>query len=171
MVPDHVDHASHARTLADAFEAHHAMLHRRLIAWTHDDATADDLVQDAFARLLFQICAEREPDNVGGWLHRAAIDLAASRARHEEVERRYAPALQRTDIVESSETAVEGAEQVRRLRAAVRGLPAQDRVLILLAANGARGPQLAARIGRSEPAARTALCRACGRLRLALATA
>src|SRR5262249_49650771 len=135
------------------------------------DESADDLAQDAFARLLREVCAGRQPDNVPGWLHRTAMNLATSSARHADVERRYAPALARDETIASPEHAAEEAERLRLLRAAVGQLPDQDRALIVLAANGATGAELAARFGRSEPAARTALCRARGRLRSFLACA
>jgi DNA-directed RNA polymerase specialized sigma24 family protein len=44
-----------------------------------------------------------------------------------------------------------------------------DRTAMLLAAQGYRGEEIAERIGRSELATRTLLCRARGRLRVRLA--
>jgi RNA polymerase sigma-70 factor (ECF subfamily) len=154
-----------------AFEAHRAMVFRRVLIATHDEALADDVVQDAFASLLVEVQGGRMPENVGGWLHRVAMNAVVSRARHAEVERRYQPALVRSDITDSPERAVEAREQARQIRQALSALPLIDRTAILLAANGASGAEIAGRLGRTELAARTLLCRARARLRRDLALA
>ena len=51
-----------------AYTEHHGALRRRLTAVTRDPATAEDIVQEAFLRLVIEIRAVGVPDNVGGWL-------------------------------------------------------------------------------------------------------
>jgi RNA polymerase sigma-70 factor (ECF subfamily) len=157
--------------VAAAFETHREMVFRRALAVTHNDAAADDIVQDAFARLLIEVRDGRLPANIGGWLHRVAMNAVISRARHENVERRYEPALVRPQAPTSPEEAAEQREQARALGDALSALPIVDRTAILLAANGASSAEIARRLGRTELAARTVLCRARARLRRDLAPA
>jgi RNA polymerase sigma factor (sigma-70 family) len=164
------DGFGHGRLVQAAFEAHRQMLFGRVLARTRDPAIAEDVVQDAFTRLLGELGAGRPPDNIAGWLHRVAINLVLSRARHAEVERRSQPALAAGQTADSPEAVVEGRERAREIESALTRLPASDRALILLAAAGASGSELAGRMGRTEPAARTALCRARARLRRSLVT-
>ena len=164
-------HPEHERFVRTAFEAHRQMLIGRSWAATRDAAVADDVVQDAFTRLLHEACNGQAPVNAGAWLHRVAMNLIASRARRAEVDRRYLPALARALVAESAEAAVERREQARTIARALNELPPSDRALILLAAGGATGAQIASWLGRTELAARTALCRARARLRQNLALA
>ncbi len=155
----------------DAYETDRDMVFRRVVGATRDEAVADDIVQDVFARLLIEVRAGRAPDNLGGWLHRAAMNAVISRARHAEVERRYQPALLGPETTDSPEHAAEQREDARRMQTALSALPSTDRAAILLAANGASGAEIARRLGRTELAARTLLCRARARLRRDLAMA
>ena len=59
-------------------------------------------------------------------------------------------------------------EEQRRIRGALDGLRDHDRQVVLLAASGLSGSELADRMGRSDSATRTLLCRARGRLRALL---
>ena len=164
-------HLDHEGLVQAAFERHRQMVFGRALAATHDPAVADDVVQDAFARLLSEVCAGRRPDNVPGWLYQVAMNLVMSRARHAEVERRFQPALIRRQEGPSPEATVEAREHAREIERALTALPDPDRAVILLAAAGATGSELGRSLGRSELAARTALCRARARLRHELAMA
>jgi RNA polymerase sigma-70 factor (ECF subfamily) len=159
------------RVVGEAYLEHRDMLYRRMLAATHDPDRADDLVQDAFERLVAEARAGRMPDNAGGWLARVALNLLVSEARHADVERRYEPSLARPATPASPAETVEGREGARHLQVALAALPATDRETILLAANGAGSAELAERLGRTRLAARTLLCRARARLRRELALA
>jgi RNA polymerase sigma-70 factor (ECF subfamily) len=154
-----------------AFETHREMVYRRALTVTHNEAAAEDVVQDTFARLLIEVRGGRLPENMGGWLHRVATNAVISRARHENVERRYEPALIRPRVPASPEEAVEQREHARALGDALSALPVVDRTAILLAANGASSADIARHLGRTELAARSVLCRARARLRRDLAPA
>ena len=135
---------------------------------TGDSAVAEDVVQEAFTRLWVEVQAGRAPDNVAAWLHRVVANLAASRGRRIQVAVRHADRIATTRTSVSAETLVLDAELRRAVGEALRTLPPVDRRAVLLAAHGYRGPEIATRIGRTEAATRTLLCRARSRLRARL---
>ena len=163
--------ASDDRAIAAAYVAHASQLRGRFLRRTRDEARADDLVQDAFARLVVQSRAGLMPDNVGGWLYRVGMNLLASEARHRAVAQRKAAYLATDDLDPSPEGAAECHELEGRLRSALAAMAPIDRTAIMLAAGGRTGGDIARRLGRSECATRTLLCRARSKLRSTLATA
>jgi len=56
---------------------------------TGDRALAEDLVQDAFARLIGRLRHLREPNAFWAYLRRTIVNLATSHFRHRRVERAY----------------------------------------------------------------------------------
>lgn len=158
-------------TIAAAYVALASQLRGRFLRRTRDAARADDLVQDAFARLVVQSQAGLMPDNVGGWLYRVGMNLLASEARHLAVAQRKAAYLATSDLDPSPEVAAECHELLGRLRSALAAMPPIDRTAIMLAAGGKTGGDIARRLGRSECATRTLLCRARSKLRASLVTA
>jgi RNA polymerase sigma-70 factor (sigma-E family) len=56
---------------------------------TGDRALAEDLVQDAFVRLVGRLRHLREPDAFWTYLRRTIVNLATSHFRHRKVERTY----------------------------------------------------------------------------------
>jgi RNA polymerase sigma-70 factor (ECF subfamily) len=135
-------------------------LERRLTAIMHDGAAAEDLTQDAFLRLHVEVAAGRAPDDVHAWLHRVAANLAMSRCRHRRVADRCAPRLLACGSAASVEEIAVGRDEDARVAAALVQLRSCEREILVLAAAGLRGPEIAGRIGRSELATRTLLCRA-----------
>ncbi len=98
-----------------------------------------------------------------------SANLVASGARHAAVARRYAEkeAARPRSPVPSVEETVEDRERRAALGVALATLARADCEAIVLAAAGVPGARIATHLGRTEPAARTLLCRARGRLRLA----
>jgi RNA polymerase sigma-70 factor (ECF subfamily) len=148
-----------------AYEMHAGTLYRRLLRSTRDAGIAEDLVQDAFLRLEIEVRAGRTPDNVGAWLQRVANNLATSRARRVAVADRKLTELARPGTEPSPETAALEAEDARALRTALDELGPIDRRALVLAAHGYRGPEIARRLGRTQGATRTLLCRARAKMR------
>jgi len=144
---------------------------RNLTAFTRDAAEAEDLAHEAFVRLAIEVAAGRNPDNVGAWLHRVARNLATSRGRHATVVERRKTDLVSRDTAPSPEAATLEAEENRALHAALAMLAVTDREVLVLAAHGYRGPEIARRIGRTEGATRTLLCRARSKVRTQLVSA
>ena len=56
---------------------------------TGDRALAEDLVQDAFARLVGRLRHLRDPNAFGAYLRRTIVNLSASHFRHRRVERAF----------------------------------------------------------------------------------
>jgi RNA polymerase sigma-70 factor (sigma-E family) len=75
--------------LADLYIAHAPEGTRLAFLLTGDWALAEDLVQDAFARLVGRLRHLRDPGAFGAYLRRTIVNLATSHFRHRRVERAY----------------------------------------------------------------------------------
>ena len=74
--------------LADLYVAHAPEAVRLAFLLTGDAGLAEDLVQDAFARLVGRLRHLRDPTAFGAYLRRTVVNLATSHFRHRRVERR-----------------------------------------------------------------------------------
>lgn len=155
----------------EAWVEHHGSLFGHLLSRTRDPEVAEDLAQEAFLRLTREVRAGRTPDNIGGWLHRVGTNLIVSRARHTKVVDRFAPALLERDVEDSPEDEVLRRERDRLIHSALDDLSANDRRVIVMAAEGYAGPEIAQVLARTQAATRTLLCRARGKLRMRLTLA
>lgn len=73
----------------DALYRAHAPAARRLaFVLTRDESVADDLVQDAFVRVLGRFRGDRSPESFAAYLRTTVVNLARSRARRRGRERR-----------------------------------------------------------------------------------
>jgi RNA polymerase sigma factor (sigma-70 family) len=153
----------------NAWDRHHAEVFAFLIDATRDPSTAEDLLQEAFARLLREARAGRMPEQVRPWLYRVASNLVVSRARRVLSARRWFERIgvpQHRDVAPSTpEGRVLGREAFEDLDAVLQHLPRDARTALLLAAEGFSGHEIAEAIGRSDTATRTLLCRARVRVR------
>lgn len=154
-----------ADAIGALYDAHQRDLYGFVRSALDDPGLADDFVQESFLRLLREIRAGRLPDNPGGWLYRVCANLIISDARRRGVTRRGRLALRRRDAASSAEDETLRREERLELADALRRLPAEGRLALLLAAQGLGGREIAAALGRTESAARTILCRARRRLR------
>lgn len=144
-----------------AFAAHEGELFSYALRATRDREVAADLVQDVFLRLVAELRAGRVPRAIRPWLYRVLTNLIVSRGRHGSVIDRWLRSLRRPEAeAPPPERAVVADETRRSLQAAIAQLAPDARVVILLAARGFRGPEIAEQIGRSQAATRTLLCRA-----------
>ncbi|MCI0347781.1 MAG: hypothetical protein L0221_20475, partial [Chloroflexi bacterium] len=78
---------------------------------------------------------------------------------------RRAGDLPQPSLVSSPEVDAVAAEEAAAVRTAVTELEGDDRDAVILAAHGFRGPEIAERIGRTNGATRTLLCRARAKVR------
>ena len=161
--------ATSAISFATAYDEHGDALRRHLVRYTGDAASAEDLVHEAFARLLSEAAAGRPPEHLRAWLFRVAVNLATSRARRLGVASRRASELVRREVAPSPEDELLEREAARDLNGRLAHLPEHVRAALVLAAHGYSGAEIARRIGRSELATRSILCRTRGRLRAGLA--
>ncbi len=142
------------------YEQHHAELYRAAMRACRDSEAAEDLVQEAFLRLVVEIGRDRTPDNVRAWLHRVIANLAVSAGRRAAVSQKFAPALVNRDEPATPEAIALDEERRSDLASALDALPAGARTALLLAAQGFSGTEIAAAIGRTDCATRTLMCRA-----------
>jgi RNA polymerase sigma-70 factor (ECF subfamily) len=159
----------------DAYDSFHDELFAFLVDSTRERATAEDLLQDAYLRLLREARAGRMPEQPRAWLYRVSANLAVSRGRRLLSARRW---FQRTGIAEHRAAIAESPEGklVRResfadLDRVLAEVGADARTAMLLSAEGFSGREIAAALGRSEAATRTLLCRTRVRVRRDLAGA
>lgn len=85
MAGEGVEHGS----LAELYVAHAPDGIRLAFLLTGDRALAEDLVQDAFARLIGRLRHLRDPNAFDAYLRRTIVNLATSHFRHRRVERAY----------------------------------------------------------------------------------
>jgi RNA polymerase sigma factor (sigma-70 family) len=132
----------------------------------------EDVVHEAFVRLIRETSAGREPTLVRAWLYRVVHNLAVS-----ELRRRSAPwepgvvagrAL--GGSARSAEAEHEASSLSPEVQEALDTLSRAGRTSIVMAADGYSGREIAAAIGRSELATRVLLCRTRHILRAMLAS-
>jgi len=142
------------------YEQHHAELYRSAVRACRDPGTAEDLVQEAFLRLMLEMGKNRTPDNIRAWLHRVIANLAVSLGRRASVSQRFAGSLGSHDEPPTPEAIAIDDELRAELASALQALPDRARTALLLAASGYSGAEIAAAIGRTDCATRTLMCRA-----------
>ena len=151
-----------------AYIEHYPALRRRLTALAHDPATAEDIAQEAFVRLMVAVRAGDVPENIGGWLWRVAHNLIVSRGRRMAVADRRRAELIPESHGASPETLAIRAEAEREVLDALDELDATGRTAVTMAAWGVTCREIARTIGRTDSATRTLLCRARARVRAAV---
>ena len=161
--------AAYRAALVAAWTAHHAELFAFLARTTRSPEVAEDLLQEAFLRLTTEIRAGRAPDNTRAWLYRVGANLAVSRGRRLSAAVRGIARLRTTSAPPTTTLTPEASYLARegrhRLLAALDDLGPDARAALLLSSEGFTGAEIAAAIGRSEPATRTLLCRTRVRVR------
>ena len=157
--------AAVANPPARVYDEHAPALRAYLTRLTRDAAAAEGLAHEAFVRLLVETADGRPPVHARAWLFRVAANLAASRGRRHGVAVRRASELVPRGVVPSPEEELLDREAARALHGSIAHLPADVRMALLLTAHGYSGAEVAERIGRTELATRSLLCRYRGRLR------
>lgn len=148
-----------------AYADHGEALRGYLAGRTRDRAEAEDLVHETFVRLLTELSTGRSPGHLRAWLFRVGNNLATSRARHQGVVRRRSVELVRREVVPSPEDELLERESAGVLTGRLAHLPEHVRTALVLSAHGYTGAEIARRIGRTELATRSLLCRHRARLR------
>jgi RNA polymerase sigma-70 factor (ECF subfamily) len=158
--------------VADAYHAYAAELGAYVARSFGGRVTPEDIVHEAFARLVRDVAAGRAPVFVRPWLYRVAHNLAIDELRRParfepEPGEERAPAAWSP----SAEVEAETWSLSPELRQALASLPRAGRTTIVMAADGYTGREIAAAVGRSELATRALLCRTRRMLRCLLAGA
>ena len=154
--------------LLAAYEAHARDLNAFARSLVREREAAEDVVAEAYARLVREAHAGRMPDDVRAWLYRVVSNLVMSRGRRRSVAQRFLGQLLDRRTAESPEARHLRLDVDPALRDAVLALPPDARVALVMAARGASGADIAQAIGRSEAATRTLLTRARQRVRARL---
>ena len=146
--------------VAAAYDAHQRELFSFALRSSRDREIAEDLVHEAFMRLIVEIEAGRDPDNVRAWLYRVTANLNVSRARRNAVAQRQAGGLVELGTATGPEPLFLEHERWSDLEAALAELSEDARTALLMAANGFSGMEIAEAIGRTSMATRAMMCRA-----------
>ncbi len=157
------------RIVVAAFESHAERLTSFAIAAVRDRDAADDVVAEAYLRLVREVQAGRVPDNIGAWLYRVCSNLILSRGRRIAVARRAMGRLLERGEADAPETHVLRRDFNERTVAALNELPMDARIALLMAAEGHDMASIGLAIGRTPSATRTFVCRMRLRLRDRLA--
>ena len=135
-----------------AYDANERDLFTFALGVTRDGAAAEDIVQEAFLRLVRESRSGRFPDNARAWLYRVVVNLARTRARRRVVADRWRGLFANRDVARSPEDDIVGREGAAILAAVVASLPTDARMAFLLATEGHSGQEVASLLGRSEGA-------------------
>jgi RNA polymerase sigma-70 factor, ECF subfamily len=152
-------------TIMAAYDMHSRDLLAFARALVRDPEAAEDLVGDAFVRLINEIRAGRAPIEVRPWLYRVVANLVVSRGRRLRTAQRFLWRLVERRVEDSPEQNLTSSEIRADLLAALAGLSTDGRVAIVMASRGSTGQEIAEALGKSETATRTILYRARIRLR------
>ena len=145
--------------VAGAYDRYQRELYSFALRASHDTQTAEDLVHEAFIRLIVEVEAGRLPLNIRAWLYRVVANLLVSRGRHETVVQRQLGAIVDRSEPTGPEVAYLVHERDTDLGIALGELGEDARTALLMAANGFNGMEIAEAIGRSGNATRTLMCR------------
>jgi RNA polymerase sigma-70 factor, ECF subfamily len=164
--------ASAEAWLTAAYERHAGELRAYVLARFGGQVAAEDVAQEAFARLVREVTGGRTPDCVRAWLYRVAHNLAVDELRrplHAESDREVDDERAPAGWTASAEADSDAFDIGPDLGAALGSLSRAARTSILMAADGYSGREIAGAVGRSELATRALLCRTRRTLREALA--
>lgn len=161
------EHATAEVDVAALVEAHGAVMFRVAHSVLRSRAEAEDVVQDAFLRVLERQRGLHEIREMRVWLVRIAWNLALDRRRRirpEQMDAEFAEALAARCV--PADEAMEEAQRMKAVLREMERLPKKEREVLLLAAVDELGTaEMAHVVGRSESAVRALLFRARTRLR------
>ena len=165
MVPDWArpaageDGADQAVTL---FDAHAASLYRFARVLVHTPEDAEDVVQTSFVRLLHHLKTGGDRSNLRAWLFAVAANLCRDQLRRR---RRWLPWLLEDDLRAAAPPDPDAEDAGEVFVRVMRRLPARDRMLLALRAQGLSYRQIAAAAGIRETSVGRLLARAVERWR------
>ena len=146
--------------VAATYDAHRGDLFSFARALVRDPDAANDLVAEAFLRLIRETRRDRAPDDPRAWLYRVVANLSLSRGRRLRTAQRFVRQLVDRRVAEPADAPVLRRELPADLERALLELNADARVAVVMAARGCSGREIALALGRSETSTRTLLHRA-----------
>ena len=145
--------------VAGTYDRHQRELFTFALRACHEHTAAEDIVQEAFTRLIVEVEAGRTPHNIRAWLYRVVANLVVSRGRRTSVAQRHLGALASDETDTGPEPVYLDHERHADIETALGELEADARTALLMAASGFNGMEIAEAIGRSGTATRTLMCR------------
>jgi RNA polymerase sigma factor (sigma-70 family) len=146
--------------MSATYDAHSRDLFGFASALVRNPDAADDLVAEAFLRLVRETREDRAPDDPRAWLYRVVANLSLSRGRRLQTAQRFVRHLVDRRVGEPADSRVLRSELRPDLERALLALNQDARVAVVMAARGCSGRDIATALGRSETSARTLLHRA-----------
>ncbi len=119
-----------ARAVTDLFRDHHLELVRLALVMVGDQATAEDVVQDAFERLHRGWRGLRQPSSGLAYVRSSVLNGCRSVHRRAAVARKHAPQLAVSDHGDTD--AASATDDRREMAAALRLLPRRQREVLVL---------------------------------------
>jgi RNA polymerase sigma-70 factor, ECF subfamily len=166
------DHTIVGGTVADvalaAYDEHQRALMSFAYALTRDREAAEDLVQEAFVRLINELQKGRQPENVQAWLFRVCSNLMVSGVRRRNVAQRFISQITPRDTEIDAEYETLRREMSGTLLDGLARLSVDARVALVMAAHGFSGRDIANSLGRTETSTRTMMFRAREQMRVFL---
>jgi RNA polymerase sigma factor (sigma-70 family) len=152
-------------SVSDVATAYHEVgqdLYAYCAGVARDAGTAEEVVQEAFARLVREQRAGRYPEHPRAWLYTVATNLLRMRARRLSIIERWrrGPGRPTDEVDVAAEDVALRRERTATLSTALAALPRDVRAALLLAADGFSGREIADLLGKSEGATRNLMWRA-----------
>jgi RNA polymerase sigma-70 factor, ECF subfamily len=123
-------------TVAACYLAHRDRVYRWSLRYAGGRSDwAEDLAHDVFVRLTENFSKLDDTDEIGRWLYRVTANLAISRLRRERLALNRLVMLvrgERTEHEPPADRILEEREQAAQAMAALRQLPAKERVVICM---------------------------------------
>ena len=143
------------------------LLYRVALSLLRSPAEAEDVVQDAFVRVLQRRRELAAIQDIRPWLVRIAWNLAIDRTRRlrpQQMDDAFAANLVSTEL--PADQALAEAKRIRQVLAAMERLPPRERQALLLSAmDELSAAEIAVVLGKSESSVRSLLFRARAHLR------
>jgi RNA polymerase sigma-70 factor (ECF subfamily) len=139
-----MDASSASSTARTLFEDHGAAVYRFAAVLLRHHQDAEDVVQEAFLKLLHHLRADRDTANLRGWLFTVAAHAARDRQRRR---RRWLPWTPLHDPPVEPVPLPDEDGRLQAAREALRRLSDRDRLLLALRAEGLSYRDIAAASG------------------------
>ncbi|MGH2357105.1 MAG: RNA polymerase sigma factor [Candidatus Limnocylindria bacterium] len=152
-------------TILGLYDEHQRELFSFLLSLTRNSASAEDLLQEAFMRLIREVRSGRTPQAPRAWLFRVCTNLVVSESRHRRSAERWQARIAPATATASAEHEFITREDERLLSDALGDLATDARAGLLMSAHGFGGEEIAQLLGRSHLATRSLLFRARAKLR------
>ncbi|MEM1245988.1 MAG: RNA polymerase sigma factor [Acidobacteriota bacterium] len=121
-------------SLGTLFERHHEGVYRYLLRMTGQPQISEDLVQDAFIRVLRYRQSFRDDSHFRPWLYRVAHNVGTDHFNRSSKRPEYGTdELEAVDEAPGSQEQLESRERVGLMQRALAALPAEKRELLILA--------------------------------------